>query len=144
MSTVAQVKTTIEAGLSDYAARNGYCERIRPSTENIIQRDYWKDLKEIRYVLIEITPRDPEGNQFTIQYDQLPPEEKTRSWGASVFDSNLWRHRAEKFCAMLIGPLRTRKMKPEPNKAMEPMRILVTDRANARSAPSIRMAHLGR
>ncbi len=35
-------------------------------------------------------------------------------------------------------------MKTEPNKAMEPMRILVTDCANAHSAPSIRMAHLGR
>ena len=31
-----------------------------------------------------------------------------------------------------------------PNKAMEPTRILVTDRAAARSAPSIRAAHLRR
>ena len=31
-----------------------------------------------------------------------------------------------------------------PNKAMEPMRMLVTDRAGARSAPIIRMAHLRR
>jgi len=31
-----------------------------------------------------------------------------------------------------------------PNKAMEPTRILVTDRAGARSAPSIRAAHLRR
>jgi hypothetical protein len=31
-----------------------------------------------------------------------------------------------------------------PNKAMERSRILVTDRADARSAPSIRLAHLGR
>jgi len=31
-----------------------------------------------------------------------------------------------------------------PNKAMERSRILVTDRAIARSAPSIRLAHLGR
>jgi hypothetical protein len=35
-------------------------------------------------------------------------------------------------------------MKIEPNKAMERSRILVTDRAFARSAPSIRLAHLGR
>lgn len=35
-------------------------------------------------------------------------------------------------------------MKTEPNKAMERSRILVTDRAGARSAPSIRLAHLGR
>ncbi len=33
-------------------------------------------------------------------------------------------------------------MKTEPNKAMERSRILVTDRASARSAPSIRLAHL--
>jgi hypothetical protein len=32
----------------------------------------------------------------------------------------------------------------KPNKAMERSRILVTDRACARSAPSIRLAHLGR
>ena len=32
----------------------------------------------------------------------------------------------------------------EPNHAMERSRILVTDRAYARSAPSIRLAHLGR
>ena len=35
-------------------------------------------------------------------------------------------------------------MKTEPNNAMERSRILVTDRAYARSAPSIRLAHLGR
>lgn len=35
-------------------------------------------------------------------------------------------------------------MKTEPNNAMERSRILVTDRAFARSAPSIRLAHLGR
>jgi hypothetical protein len=36
-------------------------------------------------------------------------------------------------------------MKTEaPNKAMVPTRILVTDRAFARSAPSIRAAHLVR
>lgn len=37
------------------------------------------------------------------------------------------------------------KQRPlEPNKAMERSRILVTDRAGARSAPSIRLAHLAR
>jgi hypothetical protein len=36
------------------------------------------------------------------------------------------------------------EMKTEPNKAMERSRILVTDRADARSAPSIRLAHLSR
>jgi endo-beta-N-acetylglucosaminidase D len=36
------------------------------------------------------------------------------------------------------------KMKTEPNKAMERSRILVTVRADARPAPSIRLAHLGR
>jgi hypothetical protein len=35
-------------------------------------------------------------------------------------------------------------MKNEPNNAMERSRILVTDRAGARSAPSIRLAHLRR
>ena len=33
-------------------------------------------------------------------------------------------------------------MKNEPNKAMEPMPTSVTDRAFARSAPAIVMAHL--
>jgi len=32
------------------------------------------------------------------------------------------------------------KMKTEPNKALEPRRLLVTDRAYARSAPSNRLA----
>ena len=35
-------------------------------------------------------------------------------------------------------------MKKENNNAMERSRILVTDRADARSAPSNRLAHLGR
>jgi hypothetical protein len=35
-------------------------------------------------------------------------------------------------------------MKNEPNNAMERSQILVTDRADARSAPSIRLAHLRR
>ncbi len=39
----------------------------------------------------------------------------------------------------------TRNRKPtEPNNAMERGQILVTDRAIARSAPSIRLAHLDR
>jgi hypothetical protein len=36
------------------------------------------------------------------------------------------------------------EMKTEPNHAMERSRILVTVRAFARPAPSIRLAHLGR
>ena len=36
------------------------------------------------------------------------------------------------------------KKKTEPNNAMERSRILVTDRAYARSAPSIRLTHLER
>jgi uncharacterized membrane protein YhdT len=39
---------------------------------------------------------------------------------------------------------KSEKMKTKPNNAMERSRILVTDRANARSAPSIRLAHLRR
>src|SRR5687767_5252417 len=39
---------------------------------------------------------------------------------------------------------RTKEMKTEPNNAMERSRILVTDCAGAHSAPSIRLAHLGR
>jgi len=35
-------------------------------------------------------------------------------------------------------------MQTEPNKALEPTRMLVTDRAYARSAPSTRAAHLKR
>jgi hypothetical protein len=35
-------------------------------------------------------------------------------------------------------------MKNEPNKAMEPRRVAVTDRAYARSAPATRLAHLWR
>ena len=35
-------------------------------------------------------------------------------------------------------------MKIAPNKAMERSRMLVTDRADARSSTSIRLAHLGR
>ncbi len=35
-------------------------------------------------------------------------------------------------------------MKNEPNKAMERSRVAVTDRADARSAPSARLAHLRR
>ena len=35
-------------------------------------------------------------------------------------------------------------MKNEPNKAMQPRRLLVTDRACARSAPSNRLADLER
>jgi hypothetical protein len=38
----------------------------------------------------------------------------------------------------------SQKMKTEPNHAMERSRIPVTDRANARSAPGIHLAHLGR
>ncbi len=37
-----------------------------------------------------------------------------------------------------------REVNMRPNNAMERSQILVTDRANARSAPSIRLAHLGR
>ena len=37
-----------------------------------------------------------------------------------------------------------KQRRPAPNKAMERSRIAVTDRADARSAPSIRLAHLGR
>ncbi len=37
-----------------------------------------------------------------------------------------------------------KQRQPAPNKAMERSRILVTDRAGARSAPSIRLAHLVR
>jgi hypothetical protein len=36
------------------------------------------------------------------------------------------------------------EIETEPNKAMERSRLLVTDRAGARSAPSSRLAHLGR
>ena len=39
---------------------------------------------------------------------------------------------------------RKSEMKTKPNNAMEPMRMLVTDCAGAHSAPSTRMAHLGR
>ncbi len=38
----------------------------------------------------------------------------------------------------------SRNIKRAPNNAIERSRILVTDRAIARSAPSIRLAHLGR
>ena len=40
--------------------------------------------------------------------------------------------------------LEKKKMKNEPNKAMQPTPMLVTDRAYARSAPSIGAADLGR
>ena len=43
-----------------------------------------------------------------------------------------------------IDALRTHRKKTEPNHAMERSRILVTDRAITRSAPSIRLTHLGR
>jgi hypothetical protein len=33
-------------------------------------------------------------------------------------------------------------MKTEPNQALEPTRTAVTDRADARSAPAVRVAHL--
>jgi hypothetical protein len=44
----------------------------------------------------------------------------------------------------LVALRRLLKETNEPNNAMERSRILVTDRASARSAPSIRLAHLGR
>ncbi len=46
--------------------------------------------------------------------------------------------------ARMIPPRNQKIETTEPNNAMERSQILVTDRAGARSAPSIRLAHLGR
>jgi hypothetical protein len=74
----------------------------------------------------------------------LHPKKELEHW-FDVCPGEFWlRHRLgrfhnlgfESFCSQFL------EMKKSPNKAPEPTRGLVTDRANARSAPSPRVAHL--
>jgi hypothetical protein len=91
-------------------------------------------------------PRDTEKNQsisdttgFTQTIGYRPARELSYRFLASAHS------RCSGYQADLHKPnkIHTEK-KNEPNKALEPRRLLVTDRAYARSAPSNRLAQLGR
>ena len=63
---------------------------------------------------------------------------------AALVDSDFSRSAEPEVNEFGYGVCETFKMKTEPNNAMERSRILVTVRADARPAPSIRLAHLRR
>jgi len=99
---ISKVKEALEVELTAFAEKHDILEKIRESGPNQIQRDYWVNDKERKYILIEIT-RNKNG-EIVFGTQEVPPEEGRFIDSYSLFNWGIWDSQKERFLKKWVLP----------------------------------------